>query len=379
MKLVFYSVVLNHHQACVADEFYALLGIDYCFVELKDNHDNKGGSEDYSKRPYLLRSWESKVNYQKAMLLAKTADVCVFSGFESLSFQKERLKYNLFSFDMGERWLKRGLINLLSPRIMRLFFEYHIKGWGRKPLYKLCCSAFASLDHYRLHTYQGKCYKWGYFTAVDYNLDVDKLRAESRHMSTISIMWCGRFLDWKHPDLPVFMAANLKGMGYKFVVDFYGCGKEESKTKQLVDQYKLNGYIKFHGAQPNEIIIQGMKDHDIFIMSSDQNEGWGAVANEAMANGCVLVASDAIGSAPYLINDGINGLLFKNCNESSLTNKVEWLIKHPIEMKQIQRNAYLTMRDLWSPRNAAKCLLQLIPDLLAGRGTSIIEGPCSDA
>ena len=33
MKLVFYSLILNHHQVYVADEFYNILGDDYAFVE----------------------------------------------------------------------------------------------------------------------------------------------------------------------------------------------------------------------------------------------------------------------------------------------------------------------------------------------------------
>ena len=42
MKLVFYSLVLNHHQVYVADEFDRLLGDDYIFVETAKCLDNKG-------------------------------------------------------------------------------------------------------------------------------------------------------------------------------------------------------------------------------------------------------------------------------------------------------------------------------------------------
>ena len=84
MKLVFYSVVLNHHQAPVADEFFKLLGEEYCFVELVNLGDTKGSTDDYSKRPYLLRAWESQENYRQAMVLARTAECCVFAGNDAL-------------------------------------------------------------------------------------------------------------------------------------------------------------------------------------------------------------------------------------------------------------------------------------------------------
>ena len=101
MKLVFYSLVLNHHQASVADEFYKILGENYAFVETAKCMHNKGGKEDYSTRSYLVRSWESKKTFKKAMSLALNAEVCVFSGYESLPFEKLRMKKGLLSFDMG--------------------------------------------------------------------------------------------------------------------------------------------------------------------------------------------------------------------------------------------------------------------------------------
>ena len=80
---------------------------------------------------------------------------------------------------------------------------------------------------------------------------------------------------------------------------------------------------------------------------------------------------------PKMSNDGINGLLFKSGDINSLTQKVEWLLTHKEEIARIQRNAYMTMRNAWNPKNAAANLLQLINDLKNGKDTSIIDGPCS--
>ncbi len=62
MKLVFYSLILNNHQANVADELWNLTGHNYYFVELANlqAEHRKGDSYDYSDRPYLLRAWQSK-------------------------------------------------------------------------------------------------------------------------------------------------------------------------------------------------------------------------------------------------------------------------------------------------------------------------------
>lgn len=162
------SLIINNHQANVADKLWELTGHQYCFVELANlqAEHKKGDTRNYDECPYLLRAWESEANWQKAMKLARIAECCVFSGVQALPFQKERMKLSLLSFDMSERWLKQGLKNVLSPAISKMFLAYWLGGWKNKPLYKLCCSAFCKGDHEKLGMFHNKCYKWGYFTSV---------------------------------------------------------------------------------------------------------------------------------------------------------------------------------------------------------------------
>ena len=130
---------------------------------------------------------------------------------------------------------------------------------------------------------------------------------------------------------------------------------------------------------PNAEVLQQMRQHDIFLFTSDKNEGWGAVANESMANGCCLVGSDAIGSVPYLVTDGATGMIFKSCDLDSLYEKVKYLLDNPEERQRMSKAGHQRMVELWSPENAAKSLLQLIEDLQNGRPSSILQGPCSKA
>lgn len=385
MKLIFYSLVLNHHQACIADEFFNLLGDDYAFVETAECHDSKGGAVDYSERPYLIKAWSSRIEYDKAMQMALEADVCVFSGYEALPFERARMKRGLLSFDMGERMLKRGWLNLASPRILKMVMAYHLGGWSKKPIYKLCCSAFGKGDQYKLHSFRDRCYKWGYF------IDVPTVVSNGMFVvdkSRIKFMWCARFLKLKHPELIIKMAQNLKREGYGFHLDIYGdegnaAPSEEVYTRndleRLTEEYGVKDVVTFHGNKPNDEIIKAMQEHDVFLFTSDQREGWGAVVNESMANGCAVISSNVIGSTGYLVKEGRTGFSFNNLNSDSLTEKAKWLLKHPAELKQMKKQAYAQMRDIWSPRKAAEALLKLIDDLKNGRETSILKGPCSKA
>lgn len=391
MKLVFYSLVLNHHQAILADTLHSVLGRNYTFVETVSIDDNKGATEDYSGRPYLLQAWKSKVAWERAMELAQTADVCVFSGVQSLPFQRERLKRGLLSFDMSERWLKRGFINLFSPTIFKMFLAYYMGGWKHKPLYKLCCSAFAAADHRRLGMYRGRCYKWGYFTRVE-KFDVEASRdVSTSNASSTPLMWCARYLMLKHPELPLLLAARLKKEGYRFTLDMYGSGEYEPTARRMAENLGMTDVVQFVGNKPNKELLADMRRHSIFLFTSDRNEGWGAVANESMANGCVLVASDAIGSTPYLIRDGITGLSFRSSRTScsfdnpdkkaldSLYENVKWLLDNPVEMDKIRSRSIKQMQELYNPQTAAERLLVLIDCLQKGSATGFFDGPCSKA
>lgn len=174
MIIVYVSNFLNHHQKLVADILASAKGIDYTFVETVPMYSwlKKCGYVDYSQKAYVLKAWESMENKQKTIDLVMTADVAIFSCPESLPYQVMRAKTGKLTFDVSERWLKRGWLNMISPRLLKYFWYYHTI-FANKNVYKLCSSAFACGDHYKLRSFRGKCYKWGYFTTVDENFEVE--------------------------------------------------------------------------------------------------------------------------------------------------------------------------------------------------------------
>ena len=388
MNIVIYSVVLNQHQAPIADELWNLTNHEFTFVELINLGDRKGGTQDYSARPYLLKAWENQENFQQALELCRTADCCIFAGVDSLPFEVERLKYNKLSFEMGERWFKKGAKSLLSPRLWKWLISYKIGRWSNKNLYKLCCSAFCASDHRKLYTFKDKCYKWGYFTHVEDSFKhINKLDSD-KHV--LRVMWCARFIDLKHPEIPIKLAARLhqyfesasttKGNFYSsFELNMFGDGPMRNQMEHLAKELHVADFVKFHGNVPNEIIRENLRNHDLFIFTSDRGEGWGAVANEAMSEGCVIIGSDKIGSIPFLVKDGSNGFIFDDQNIDSLYGKVLKVISLKEDIRIISENGYKTIRDSWSPRSAAQSLILLIDGIKNGNFNPIKQGPCSKA
>ena len=374
MRITFYFNRLNHHQAPVADEMSRLIGDSFRFVETcaPNEQSQKGSNVDYSSRSYLVKAWENSESKKESMSLALESDVAVF-GAASFDYELLRLRNtDRLSFELSERWLKRGAISFFSPKLLKSQWYYHTLFY-KKPLYKLCASAFAANDHYLMMSFIDKCYKWGYFTKL-----IEKF--EDVPTTTIPhLLWCGRFLDLKHPELLIKLADRLKKKKKDFVIDMIGTGPLFDQMRVLAKKHRVDDRIHFKGFMPNEQVLEEMRRHDIFLFTSDRNEGWGAVANEAMGCGCALVASDAIGSSPYLIQQHQTGCMFRSMNLNSLEKEVLWLMEHKDERQKIRFQARQYVNEVWSPAHAAESLLKLINDLNLGKSCSITSGPCSKA
>lgn len=375
--IVFVSNFMNHHQFPVAQELFNLTAGEYRFIETSQMPESfKKGGYSLFEKSWVIKAWQNQENNNLAQRLIREADVVVWCNNLYLSIIKQRLKEGKLTFEFGERWFKRGLINILSPRLLKSQLYYHLYFYD-KPLYRLNASAYAANDLTRLHSFKNKMFKWGYFTAIPI---ANKKNLEApRGVSRLKILFVSRFLIWKHPEIPVAMAARLKRQGYDFELNMYGSGPELNKIKKIVEKEDLGEYVHFLGNRPNNEILEEMRVHDIFLFTSDQNEGWGAVVNEAMSNGCAVVASDKIGSVPFLISNNENGLIFKTCSVEDLTEKVKYLLDNPLECKRLGSNAIHTISEVWSPTNAAKSFLSLVEGLNNNNPNIVIEGPCSPA
>ena len=122
-----------------------------------------------------------------------------------------------------------------------------------------------------------------------------------------------------------------------------------------------------------------MCSHDIFLFTSDKNEGWGVVLNESMGSGCCVVASDAIGSVPYLIKHKETGMIYRSGELGDLVQKVKYLIDNPSQRRNIAQKGHQQILNVWSPMNAVSNFMRLIDDLRKEKSSSIVDGPCSIA
>lgn len=374
MKFVYYSSVLNHHQRCLCDAFYSLLGDDFTFVQTMPMEQQRIAlGYQQEEAPYLLRSYESEQNRQKAEQLAVDADVMLASVFP-VKLLFERMKRNKLTFRHIETYFKSGKYKLLSPNALRIAFTEHTR-YGNKPLYLLCASAHTAKDVALFGAYPGKKLKWGYFPPVDELEDIHCHRSKNE---VIEFMWAGRMLDWKKPTYAIGTVQALAKKGYPVHLNMVGTGALLDKLKAYVAREKLTQLVSFCGPVSPDQVRQYMRQADVFFFTSTREEGWGAVLNEAMNSGCAVLASKEAGATGYLVKHGENGLVYKRNSLGQLIKLAEALCQNKEKRLFLGTNAAKTITGLWNYRVAAARFVEVAQSLLQSQTVPVYEsGPMS--
>ena len=375
MTVTFFSNFLLHHQTPFCEAMVKLLGSNFKFVATQPVPQERldlGYSDLNHQVDYAVNSYESEELFREAVRLGKESDVVII-GDAPDAFIEERLRENKLTFRYWERFFKEGRWRILDPRVLRAYYKLHYR-YRKQNLYMLCASAYTAPDCRFIHSYPNKTYRWGYFPPVKRYDSIEDVIAGKRPNS---LLWAGRFLDWKHPEAAVALAARLKKEGVDCTLSMIGTGAEEEKIKRMIAQNGLADRVHLLGAMPPEEVRRHMEGSEIFLFTSDRNEGWGAVLNESMNGGCAVVASRAIGSVPYLLKNGENGLIYQNGDRNDLYQKVKFLLENPAVRKQIGKAAYQTLIDVWNAETAAARFLALAEAIKQGKDTPFAQGPCS--
>lgn len=362
MRVVFVSNYFNHHQKPLCEEIYKRLGDDFAFIStsvMREERRKLGYSMD-NLPTYVHLSYESDQNYAEALAMINEADV-VIAGAAPNKMLRKRIRQGKLLFRYSERPFKvepsfaRRLYNAIRFRNKDL--------WRKKNIYMLCASAYAATDFRSMGLYKNRMFKWGYFPEVK-EYDIDALMNGKKRNK---LLWCGRFLDWKHPDDAIMLAKRLKDAGYDFELDIIGTGVMEEQLHELVRQYDLADCVHFLGSMSPAQVRHHMEEAGIYLFTSDRKEGWGAVLNESMNSGCAVVASDAIGSVPFVVKNGSNGYIYESGNLDELFELTQKLLEnHAVQIKAGE-DAYRSVCELWCASTAVDRFFEIMAGLLSER------------
>ena len=164
------------------------------------------------------------------------------------------------------------------------------------------------------------------------------------------ILWVGRIFALKRIEDVIYAVrayVELKRGGAALrdvVFDVVGDGPDKERLQRIVAKWNLGDYVRFLPSVPLSEVRELMREHEVYVLSSNAFEGWGAVVNEALEEGMKVVGTYEAGASATVLPD---------CN---LYHAGDWrrlseMLSHPIADVGIGG---------WNVRRAARALLDIV-------------------
>lgn len=280
-----------------------------------------------------------------------------------------RIKYNKLTFIENERLLKKGLIKFLDIKLWKqLVFNLRVRS---KNFYFLSAGDYAAKDYKTLGFNSNKILRFGYFPKT---VRYDNVFSLKKDFGPLQCLWVGRLIPWKRTSDAIYA---MKHLPQDLVsLNIIGDGQLKLKIHKLIRKLNLNN-VHLLGLLSLDNVRKEMLKADVLICSSSKEEGWGAVINEAMNSGCVVVSTTETGASPNLIIDNYNGFVYDSANIGQLVSKLNYLLQDKSLCREIGLNAYNSITLLWNEDVAATRLLEWINGFNKGYAVDFDNGPCS--
>jgi len=178
-----------------------------------------------------------------------------------------------------------------------------------------------------------KTYHKPIHAVIPIGIDIRKISAISPSPDQSDIIFVGRLIQEKNPDLLVNAVALVLPEYPELRVLLIGEGPEERKIQNCIRQKSLEGVVRLHGFYDNhDDLIAALKSSKIFVLPSTR-EGFGISALEALACGLPVVTIDHPANAIRDLINGSNGYLC-SLSPEDLAGTICVALQHHKEMKK---------------------------------------------
>ncbi len=349
----------NSHTIGLVDEFYKETDGNFLALETTE-------IEEFRKKigwKPIQREYIDQ--YQKHTDDVLNADVVIYGGSAIDKVLEKRIKSGKLTFYVSERPYKIPTTKLTY--IKRLVGSYlHFGRYQRDNLYLLAQGGYVKEDMKLFHNFKGRILKWGYFPVMQ-----DCHKVENK---IPQITWCGRMLDWKHPEKAIQLAHYLIDHQVIFHMDIIGSGDLYDEIKK--EASSLQEYVTITESISNDAMQQKLDETDLLLVTSDRYEGWGAIVNEGMYHKCIVLSDKLVGSSTYLIQDQENGFVYKD--DTQFLEQGSYIINHLNEMNSVREKAHQTIETEWNYARAVERMLEWSNAYLSKNTHSFTDGIMSE-
>lgn len=176
------------------------------------------------------------------------------------------------------------------------------------------------------------------------------------------LIMIGRYAKSKDHVTLIKALDQLKQKGIRPNLTLVGSGRKRYKKEvhELVRRYELQNQVNFieYSSEIDKLLLQ----HKVFVMSS-RFEGLNLAVLEAMASGCVVVGSRAVG-VEELINHGKDGFLFSIGDAVELASIIDTILSTPLAYQKLAVAARKKLLSHYDKQQVTQAYYKLFQNLL---------------
>ena len=176
-----------------------------------------------------------------------------------------------------------------------------------------------------------------------------------------------RLEDYKGHDLLLEAAKNLKAEGREFFILIAGRGNQEQKLREQAQAMGVSDRVQFLGFV--EDMAGFLSLLTVQLNCSTQSEACSMSIIEGMSLGLPTVASRCSGN-PWLVEDGVTGLLFENNSPEALTTALKKLMDDPALVQELGIAARASYEARFTGEMFAANLERVYSEILKNKGGS---------
>ena len=207
---------------------------------------------------------------------------------------------------------------------------------------------------------------------------IEKTTGEDR----VRFTFVGNF--GKHKGVPTLLEA-LPCMADKSGIrlNLVGEGEQLPEYRRIISALGLEARVEFWGKIDHTKTEKVYRETDVFILPSVWPENQPVTIMEAMSARIPVIASN-IGGNPELIDDGINGFLFRAGDAKNLAQKMSFFVSNRESLITFGEKAYRKMKDNTYERSVTKQLAEyrrpfFVPENRPVPGLVVCIGEKADA
>jgi glycosyltransferase involved in cell wall biosynthesis len=329
MKVLIISKIYYHHLTPFAN-----------FLATKYGNDNLTYIyyEEQNKIKYNVKS-NPKFSIFNINSLDKNIFLEYFNEYDIVYFSikslilkcNSRIKSKKSTFYFSERWFKPRFRYLKYLKISNWLYLYYLNKFIKTNyFYYLAQGQYAKSDLTPFIGNSDNIKNFGYFSNAN-ELFITHKNFNKR------LIWIGRDVSWKGFKFLLYSLFKISNIftDYKLTIIL---NKKNILFENLAFKYLPFGSYKIFYDLDNNQVKKFLFESDLLLITSNANEGWGYIANEALESKCNILVSNIVGSVNIMLYNNLNALTYENNNWLDFSYKIIYFFNSKFIRNKLSNN-----------------------------------------